>query len=137
MILFDNSLIKLNYSAATDILEVAYPDLHGYLLTEIKNSIDALVENVRNYDVKKLLLDSSNTIISVSEQESREIASYLAAGLIQTRLRKLARIQSPRSAVENTAQNNIKHIKNTGLLPFELLNFSNKAEAIEWLKNQN
>jgi len=88
MILFQNSIIKLDYTPATDILAVEYPDLHDFLLPEIKHSINIMVDNIRNYDVKKILLDSTKTIVSVGEAESREVATYLASGLVKTRVQK-------------------------------------------------
>jgi hypothetical protein len=133
MILFENSILKLDYNPATDIMEVAYPDLQGYLLSEIKNSINILVDMVKNYDVKRLLLDSSKTVISVSEKESGEISRHLATGLMNTRLKKLARVQSPSSTVETTAQENMKHVQEALTLPFHLQSFSSKADAMEWL----
>ena len=71
MLLFKNSIITLDYNPAADILEVAYPDLHGFLLPEIKHSIDIMIDNVKNYDVKRILLDSTRTVISVSDEESK------------------------------------------------------------------
>ncbi|WP_377062545.1 hypothetical protein [Rufibacter immobilis] len=133
MILFQNSVIQLDYDPATDILEVVYPDLHGYLIPEVKHSIDILFEKVRSYDVKNLLLDSSNTISSVNEEQSRDISSYLATGLAQTRLKKVARVQSLVVDVEKTAQSNIQHIESTLALPFQLRNFSEKSAAWDWL----
>lgn len=134
MILFKNSIIKLDYDPATDILEVDYPDLHGYLLPEIKHAITILVDYVKNYDVKRVLLDSTKTLISVSEEESREIATFLAAGLVQTRVQKLARLQSHTPQVEETAQENIRHIRETLPLSFKVHNFTSKTEALAWLK---
>ena len=133
MLLFKNSIITLDYNPAADILEVAYPDLHGFLLPEIKHSIDIMIDNVKNYDVKRILLDSTRTVISVSEEESKEVTTYLAAGFMKTRVQKLARLQSGVAAVEATAQGNIKHITETLPLPFQLQNFTSKAEAIAWL----
>jgi hypothetical protein len=137
MVLFESSVLKLDYSPATDILEVEYPDLHDFLLPEIKRSIDTLVDVVRNYDVKKLLLDSTRTVVSVNDAESREIASYLAMGLAGTRLWKVARVQSPSAAVETRAQDNIRNIQNAQPLPFQLRNFTGKAEAMAWLRAGN
>jgi hypothetical protein len=108
MILFQNSFIKLDYDPATDIFEVGYPDLHGYLLPEIKHSINIMIETVKNYDVKRILLDSTRTVASVNHDESREIAAYLAAGLTKTRLQLLARVQLPNAAMETRAQANIR-----------------------------
>ena len=133
MILYDNGIIKLAYDPATDILEVAYPDLHEFLLAEIKHSIDKLTENVNSYDVKRLLLDSSRTVVAVEAERSREISSYLAARLCTTRLQKLARLQSHSSTVEMTAQQNIQHIETHLHLPFVLHNFTSREEAIAWL----
>lgn len=137
MVLFDNSLIRLDYDPATDILVVEYPDLHDFLLTEIKRSIDTLVDTVKHYDVKRIMLDSTRTIISVSDEESREIALYLTAGLMRTRISKVARVQSPSATVEATAEGNIRHIKESISLPFDLQNFTNRKEAVEWLKKDN
>ena len=133
MILLQNSIIKLDYSPATDILEVDYPDLHGFLLPEIKHTINKLVDTIRNYDIKKVLLDSTKTIISVSEEDSQEIAAYLAAGIMKTRVQKLARVQSSSPRVETTAQANIRHIHESLSLPFQLQNFASKPDAIKWL----
>ncbi|PVY43143.1 hypothetical protein [Pontibacter virosus] len=134
MILFENSIIKLDYNPATDIIAVEYPDLHQYLLPEIKHTIDIMVDIIKSYDIKKLLLDSRRTLIDVTEEESREIASYMAAGVMKTRIQKVARIQSPSEKIEKTSEANIKHISETHALPFQLLNFTNKEAAIEWLR---
>lgn len=137
MILIDNGLLKLDYSPSTDILEVEYPDLHDFMLSEIRHNINILVDMIRHYDVKRVLLDSTRTVISVSDEESKEVAMYLAAGLMKTRLQKVARVQSTSEAVEKTAQGNMRHIKETQSLPFELQNFTSKTEALEWLKSNN
>lgn len=134
MILFENSVIRLDYDPATDIVVVEYPDLHDYLLPEIKHSLDIMVEVVRNYDIKKLMLDSNRTVSSVQESESRHVAVYLAAGIAKTRVQKVARVQSPVEAVESRAQGNIKHLQESQQLPFQLQNFTDKETALEWLK---
>ncbi|GAB3538070.1 hypothetical protein GCM10027443_32250 [Pontibacter brevis] len=136
MVLFDNSLIKLDYEPATDILAVEYPDLHDFLLSEIKRSIDTLIDTIKHYDVKRLLLDSTRTVISVSDEESREIALYLTAGLMRTRVQKVARVQSASADVEATAEGNIRHIRQSFALPFEVQNFTAKADAVAWLKDE-
>ena len=133
MLLFENSIIKIDYNPATDILTVKYPDLHGYLLPEIKHSIDILVNNVRNYNVKYVLLDSTNTVVSVTPQESSEIATYMATGLATTRIQKVARLQSLDITVETRAKENIQKVFKSTPPPFRLKNFSNKADATTWL----
>ncbi len=134
MILFENSIIKLDYNPATDILVVKHPDLHGYLVPEIKYSISILMETVRNYDIRKVLLDSSDTVVSASPEESREVSLSLAAGFMQTRIMKLARVQSQSESVETLAEGNIANIQQTYSLPFLLQNFPTKEEALVWLQ---
>lgn len=135
MILFKDSVVSLDYDPTTDIVVVEYPDLHDYLLVEIKHSINKMIEIIRNYDIKKLMLDSTRTVSSVNEQESRETATYLAAGIAITRVQRVARLQSPVEAVESRAKGNIKHIQESQLLPFELKNFTDNAMALEWLSS--
>lgn len=134
MIIFKNSIIKLDYDPATDIVVIEYPDLHGYLLPEIKHSFDIITDVVRSYDVKKVLLDSTTTTLSVSPEESREIAVYLASALAKTRVHKLARVQALDPTVEARAKDNLLHLEQELSLPFLLQNFTRIAEAQAWLK---
>lgn len=125
--------MKLEYNPATDILDVKYPNLFGYLLPEIKHSIDTLLETVISYDVKKLLLDSRETMVSIKPEESKDISVYLASGLVNTRLQKLARLQSADAEVEGRAEGNFHLIKNSLKLSYELRIFSDKDKAMAWL----
>jgi len=133
MILFENSIMKLEYNPATDILDVKYPNLYGYLLPEIKHSIDTLLETVISYDVKKMLLDSRDTMVSIKPEESTDISVYMASGLVNTRLQKLARLQSADTVVESRAEENFHLVKSSLKLSFQLKIFSDKDKAMEWL----
>ena len=135
MILFQNTLIKLDYEPSTDILTVAYPDLHTYLLPEINNSIDILISTVSNYDIKKVLLDSSKTSVAVAPEESQKISHHLADGFSKTRVQKVARLQSATHEVENLAQGNISEITREALLPFQIESFSDLNAAMSWLNS--
>ena len=138
MILHQNSIIKLDYNPATDILQVDYPDLHTFHLPEISESLVLLVETIRNYDVKRLLLDASKTIIEVSEEQNKQLTLQLASDLQKTRIQKVARIQPLDQTRELTAQENIKRIQQAGLLSYQIQTFISKDEALAWLKkNEN
>jgi hypothetical protein len=137
MILFKNSIVKLDYDPATDIVIIEYTALHGYLLPEIKYTIDTLADIIKSYDVKKVLLDSTKTVKSVTPEESREISVYLASVLAQTRVQKVARVESLSPSMETQAKGNIKHVQQALSLPFLLRNFSAKAEALAWLQNES
>ena len=133
MILYKNSVIKLDYNPATDIVHVQYPDLYDYLLPEIIHSINILIDTVRNYDIKYLLLDGRQTVSATKTEEGREIALHLAASLAKTRLTKLARLQSYSPEVEDRAKANVKAIHSTMALPYELKDFTDEGEALAWL----
>jgi len=134
MILIDNGVIKLDYDPATDILHVNYPDLHGYLVPEINYNIDIIVDQVRSYDVKNMLLDARQTVISIDTDASRKVAVYLASALSKTRLMKVARVASPNPDLENRSEGTIHEINSTINLPFQLRSFTDVEEAIMWLK---
>lgn len=136
MILEKTSVITLDYNPATDILQADYPDLVSFQLPEIKRSLTLMVEAIRNYDVKKLLLDASKTTIEVSKEENHAVAMQLATDLVNTRLQKLARIQPINDKREINAQENIRQIKQAGLLPYQLKTFTNKPDAIAWLMSK-
>ncbi|NEM96468.1 hypothetical protein [Pontibacter burrus] len=133
MILFQNSLVKLDYDPATDIGVIEYPDLHDYLLPEIKHSIDLLVDAIRSYDVKRLVLDGTKTVATVDIEQDRAIATYMTAGLMRTRIQRLARIQSLNNLVDIRAQNNEKYVRETQVPPFPIQAFKSRGEAIDWL----
>ncbi|GAB3204635.1 hypothetical protein ABID22_002493 [Pontibacter aydingkolensis] len=133
MILHQNSIIKLEYNPATDILEVKYPDLQKFMLFEIKESLKLMVSTVRNYDVKRLLLDASQTLIEINDEENRDLTISLATELSKTRLQKVARIKPVDLNKEARAQENIKQIEKSGSLPFAIRTFSDRADAINWL----
>jgi hypothetical protein len=133
MILHQNSLIKLDYDPATDILQAEYPDLDRLHLSEIKHNFSVMVEVIRNYDVKRLLLDASQTDVSLSDEENRQLNMELASQLSKTRLQKLARIQPRDPGQEIKAQVNINLMKQAGLFTYELENFPNRAQAMAWL----
>ncbi|MBC5994534.1 hypothetical protein [Pontibacter cellulosilyticus] len=135
MILHQNSIIKLEYNPATDILEVKYPDLQRFILFEIKESLKLMVDTIRNYDVKRLLLDASSTHIDISDEENRDLSIQLAGELARTRLQKVARIQPLDPKKEQRAQENIKQIEKNLPLPYQLRSFSERTVALEWLKS--
>jgi hypothetical protein len=134
MILLQNSIIKLEYDPATDILQVRYPDLQRLHLSEIRHSLKIMVETIRNYDVRRLLLDASQTSMDVTDDENRNLTLELAAELSKTRLLKVARVHPIEYTKESRAQRNIDVARQSGLMPYELESFSDRIEAIAWLR---
>ena len=133
MILYQNSILTVDYNPGADIMEVVYPDVDGIMLSEVKHSLTIMVDNIRHFDVKKLLIDASKTVITISEEEDEALIRQLAAELAKTRLQKVARIQPLDPLREKQAQKNIERAKEEGLLPYRVKSFAEKTEAIDWL----
>jgi len=131
--ILQNCDIKLDYNPATDILEIEYPDMHSYQLSEIEYSMSLMVESIKNYDVKRLLFDSSKTIIGVSDDEYAKVMAQLISLLTTTRLEKVARIALLDQVREKLEQAKINEQAQITVLPFELKTFSNRADAKAWL----
>lgn len=129
MILYQNSLMKMDYSPQTDILSVDWPSSDPYTLPEVKQTLNRLVEAIRNYDVKNLLLDSSKTKIGVSEAEYQFVIAQFQADLIKTRLQKIARIIS----VDVEREKRVEKMREENQSGIQLESFTSNAEALAWL----
>jgi predicted transcriptional regulator len=134
MILLENSILQLEYSPATDILRVRYPDLQRYHLSEIKHSLQVMVETIRNYDVRRLLLDASTTSVEIDDAQNRQLTLELASMLAKTRLLKVARVRPFVDEDETRAQQNIEAARKAGLFTYEVGTFTSQADAIAWLQ---
>ncbi len=134
MILLENSILQLEYNPATDILRVRYPDLQRYHLSEIKHSLQVMVETIRNYDVRKLMLDASTTSVEIDDEQNRQLTLELAGMLAKTRLLKVARVRPFVAEVETRAQQNIEVARAAGLLTYEVGTFTSCEEAMRWLQ---
>ena len=135
MILYQNALIVLDYNPSTDILSVEWLNIQPYNLPEIRHTLEMLVESIRNYDVKKLLIDGSKTTVSpeLDEAEYRNIVFKFVSDISKTRLQKSARITTPDQVREaKSKQLSAEAIKNTHLT-IQSQDFATKSEALEWL----
>jgi hypothetical protein len=135
MILFQNRLIVLEYRPGTDVLSVDWPSVSAYDLTEVERSLSTLVEYITNYDVKRLLIDSTKAVISpdLDMVEYQAIVTEFAYKLQKTRLQKSARIMHADLAREATSQHISEDISRKARLTVENRNFTDKAEALAWL----
>lgn len=133
MILFSNGLITLDYDPATDVLSVALPDIRHFGTTEVERSLELIVETITNYDIKKLFLDSSKAIVEVDDEAYRNIIMKFSRDLMKTRLRFIARVGSTLEKQEKRAKQVADEVQQVTTMPVEFSNFTNPAEAMEWL----
>lgn len=129
MILYQNGIIKLDYDPATDILLLEWPDFHTYLMPDIGHSISILLETIRNYDVKNILIDSSKTIMDVDDAEYKTVMHQFVQDVMKTRLRKMARIETN----DFTREQNMNMLEEETRPTFLFKNFKDRSSAFQWL----
>lgn len=134
MILHQNGLFTLDYTPATDILFVKWPNSQFVVLGEIRQTFQILVENIRNYDIKYLLIDAQHTSLEVDAQEYKATLLQFAQDLHTTRLRKMARLMSGDEIRERHLQ---ELLEQQLLLSFEVQNFEDRTTALAWLTSMN
>ncbi|WP_157433442.1 hypothetical protein [Adhaeribacter aquaticus] len=129
MILFQNGLIRLDYQPSSDILYMDWPSMHSYALSEIRFSLEKLVEVVRHYDIKLLLVDASKSVVDIGDPEYKGVMTEFIYNIMQTRLQKLARIETGNV----TREKRIGELKEATKPTFSYQGFTNKEAAKEWL----
>lgn len=133
MILFNNGLILLDYNPAGDILSVELPDIQELTLPEVQRSFQIIVENITNYDIKNLLIDSSKALVEVEDSDYKAVILQFGKDLMRTRLQKIARLGSARPAQEERAMNVSAEVRQELNLPVKFGNFTSKPDALNWL----
>lgn len=130
MVLFDNSLVRLNYNPATDILDVDCPDFHPLIMAEVKEAFSIIVDTVKHYDVKKLVIDSSRATINTSDHEHKAVLVKFARDLMGTRLQKLARVGTE----DTLREKNVNEAREDAAFNIDFQSFPDKAAALAWLQ---
>jgi hypothetical protein len=130
MIIFKNGFITLDYDPASDILSFIMPSVNDVVMPEMRRCLGVIVEHVRNYDVKKVLLDARETDIGVEKESYSTVIAEFYRGLAATRLQKVARLVAPGSQRERIIRGIFEDIH----FPMEVRAFAEAAPAVEWLK---
>lgn len=131
MVIYKNGFLRLDYEPATDILSFEMPNVDDIVMPEMKRSLTVIVEHVRNYDVKRVLLDARQTNIWVDEDSYACIISEFYRNLMATRVQKVARIVKPDSIREKIVLNLLTNMT----LSVEVQRFTEVSAALEWLKS--
>jgi hypothetical protein len=107
------------------------PDVDDVVMPEMKRSLAIIVEHVRSYDVKRVLLNARQTNIWVNEEGYASTISEFYQNLMATRVQKIARLVTPDSKREKV----ILHLLNNMTLSVEVQRFTEVGAALEWLKS--
>lgn len=129
MIIFENGLIKLDYDPSTDILFVDMPTVNSIVMPEVRRALAIIVEHVRNYDVKRLLIDARKTEVEVNEESYATMIGNFSGELLATRIQRVARIVTHSEVRENV----VREVYKKKQLPIDFQSFTEIAPAVEWL----
>ncbi|KAA3437852.1 hypothetical protein [Rufibacter hautae] len=135
MRLYSSHLLTLDYDPSTDILFTEWPSAHPYNLNEVDKALQILVETIRNYDVKRLLIDASQTKVDpdLDEERYKEIILRFAYDLMKTRLQKSARVLTADKAREARSQEIAQEVSQKTHLSVQSQSFATRSEAQAWL----
>jgi hypothetical protein len=131
-----SGIITLNYHPSTDILETSMPDVRQFASSEVSFCLGLIIDTIRNYNIKNLLLDSSKTVIEAEDEAYKAIIAKFGMDLMSSQLKKLARISTQDVVREERSAKISGELKEELNLPISFKNFTNKAEAIKWLKSE-
>ncbi len=133
MILHQDLLFEFIYDVRTDILSVQWPDIKDNNGSELEYSFQKLLDTVSHFDIKRLLVDSSKSVVSMEERMYKPLLFRLVLALNNTRLQKMARIISENEYRENILKSYATEIKHKETLAFKTKEFANKEMALAWL----
>ncbi len=136
MKLFSNGFFQLDYSAATDILSMKLPDMQTAGLSEAEHCFDTMLEHVKNYHVKNLMLDSTNANVNVGDEEYHDLIFRVSMKLKETRLQKVARLNSAKEDLEKNAVKVQQQVLSTMPDTYKIRNFNNPEDAVNWLTDK-
>lgn len=137
MILHKDGLFVLDYDVATDILMVKWLASDTATSPEINYTMQILVEKIRSYDIKKLLIDAREDVIAVSDEEYVEINVNFAKNLVSTRLERVARLGTTNTNRENFVKELVADLQTLPETRVVYKEFNDQAAAKEWLQNNN
>ncbi|WP_345159794.1 hypothetical protein [Pontibacter saemangeumensis] len=102
-------------------------------MADVKEAFNIIVDTVKHYDVKRLVIDSSKAVIDTSDKEHREVLVKFARDLMGTRLQKLARVGTQ----DTLRETNVSKAKEDAAFSIAFQNFSDKAAAVAWLNKSS
>jgi hypothetical protein len=132
MILHKDRYFEHQYDVKLDLVQVRWPDIEDIYLPEIFHSVNTLVENIRNYNIRNLLVDARDTKLLTSYQDADRVVEALTTGLAQSRLEKLARIESGIFQRENTLRQLSADLN--ARFHFRTMFFKDFGSAMSWLQ---
>lgn len=132
MVLHTDRYFEHIYDVKHDLVCVKWPTIESLYLPEILNSIRVLVENIKNYNIRHLLIDATETKAHSSNEDANKVVYELLTGLGKTHLEKLARVESAIPERESVLKQMIPEV--APQVNFEIKFFKDIAGALNWLQ---
>ncbi|PSR51959.1 hypothetical protein AHMF7605_29050 [Adhaeribacter arboris] len=133
MILYPDALLALEYEMSTDILTVPWPNLTGAALPELEVALTKLIDAIKHYDVKRLLIDSQNSRVDIPQEIYKPVIFGLIQALTKTRLTKMARVLPEDVLRERQLRSYNAEMASKNMFTFQTGEFATRAAARHWL----
>lgn len=132
MILHKDRYFEHVYDVKHDMVCIKWPTIESLYLPEILNSVRILVENIKNYNIKNLLIDATETQPHSSHEDADKVVNAFIDGLKRTQLEKLARVESANQERETLLKDMVPSLA-LGC-SFEIRFFKDIPSALTWLQ---
>lgn len=130
--IISNPVVKLEYNPSTDVLLFDWPNFTNFTLSEADYVLDTVLETIRSYDVKYLVIDTRKGELEIERSLYKQIKFNFVMGLRRSRLKKLARI----IIHETFREELLKKVAKEACFEVPVANFSRIEDALIWL-NEN
>ncbi|MEJ8756078.1 hypothetical protein WG947_03660 [Pontibacter sp. H259] len=137
MTLHKDGLIVMEYDVATDTLVAKWIASKTSNSLELGYTMKLLVDKVRSYDIKKLLLDAREDVVGITDEEYVEINVKFAHNLATTRLVRVARLGTTNINRENFVKSLVEDVQSSTQTSLIYKEFNNEATALEWLQDNS
>jgi len=134
MILYQDSLLELDYDLRTDVLYVNWPSLTEANVSYLNISINELLNAIKHYDIKKLLIDSSTSRIEIPDEVYRPMIFSFINRLKDTRLYRMTRVIPGNTSREARLQDYTRQMRAENMFSYQTGEFMSKNQALTWLK---
>lgn len=133
MILHKDGLSMMEYDVTADLLVVRWMDSKRSTEPELNYTIGILLEKIRSYDVKKLLIDAREEVEGITDEEYMQMNTNFAKLLAGTRLLKVARLGATNAIREKFVQALAEDLLALPDTKLQYHNFEDEQTAVQWL----
>ncbi|MBB6609946.1 hypothetical protein H7F15_02760 [Pontibacter sp. Tf4] len=133
MILYSDHIIRLEYDPACDLLLTSLTVAREYDVKEVRSAFLSIITHVNEYNITSLLLDFTRNTLDLQAGEYKVTVAQLTVGLLQTSLRKVARVSTADPIREEKIASMLQDIQTAVPLPIQVKMFPTKEAALQWL----